>query len=128
MNFEARVRQFEAELAVSRANVAIQSSAVERARAELQNARSATAAASAQTEKVRVALSDAKRDRDHKEKLRKKSSISQSQLDETVAAYDQAVAQVRAAEAEEKAKYFLIRSSEAALKMAKAKVDHAQAR
>ena len=127
VNFEARVRQFEAELAVSRANVAIQSSAVERARAELQNARSAAAAASAQTEKARVALSDARRNRDRKEALRKKSIISESQFDEAVAAYDQAVAQVRAAEAEEKAKYSLIRSREAALKMAKAQVEHAQA-
>lgn len=127
VNFEARVRQFEAELAVSTANVAIQSSAVERARAELQNARSGAAATMAQTEKARVVLNDARRNRDRKEALHKKSIISESQFDEAVAAYDQAGAQVRAAEAEEKAKYSLIRSSEAALKMAKAQVEHAQA-
>ena len=127
VNFEARVRQCEAELAVSRANVAIQSSAVERARAELQNARSGAAATMAQTEKARVVLNDARRNRDRKEALHKKSIISESQFDEAVAAYDQAVAQVRAAEAEEKAKNSLIRSREAALKMAKAQVEHAQA-
>jgi HlyD family secretion protein len=127
VNFEARVRQSEAELAVSSANVAIQSSAVERGRAELQNARSAAAAIRAQTEKARVILSDARRNRDRKEALHKKSIISESQFDEAVAAYDQAVAQMRAAEAEEKAQYSLVMSREAALKMAKAQVEHAQA-
>ena len=127
VNFEARVRQCEAELAVSKANVAIQSSAVERARAELQNARSGAAATMAQTEKARIVLNDARRNRDRKEALHKKSIISESQFDEAVAAYDQAVAQVRAAEAEEKAEYSLIRSREAALKMAKAQVEHARA-
>ena len=127
VNFEARVRQYEAELAVSRANVAIQSAAVERGRAELENARSAAAAASAKTEKARVALSDAKRDRDRKEKLHKQSIISDSQFDEAVAAYDQAMAQMRAAEAEEKAQYSVVRSRKAALKMAQAQVEHAMA-
>jgi HlyD family secretion protein len=127
VNFEARVRQSEAELAVSSANVAIQSSAVERGRAELQNARSAAAAIRAQTEKARVILSDARRNRDRKEALHKKSIISESQFDEAVAAYDQAVAQMRAAEAEAKAQYSLVMSREAALKMAKAQVEHAQA-
>jgi len=127
VNFEARVRQCEAELAVSMANVAIQSSAVERARAELQNARSGAAATMAQTEKARVVLNDAGRNRNRKEALHKKSIISESQFDEAVAAYDQAVAQVRAAEAEEKGKYSLIRSREAALKMAKAQVEHSRA-
>jgi len=127
VNFEARVRQYEAEHAVSRANVAIQSSAVERARAELQNARSGAAATMAQTEKARVVLNDARRNRNRKEALHKQSIISESQFDEAVAAYDQAVAQVRAAEAEEKAKYSLISSREAALKMAKAQVEHARA-
>ncbi|UCF84098.1 MAG: efflux RND transporter periplasmic adaptor subunit [Desulfobacteraceae bacterium] len=127
VNFEARVRQYEAELAVSRANVAIQSAAVERGRAELENARSAAAAASAKTEKARVALSDAKRDRDRKENLHKQSIISDSQFDEAVAAYDQAMAQMRATEAEEKAQYSVVRSRKAALKMAQAQVEHASA-
>ena len=127
VNFEARVRQYEAELAVSKANVAIQSAAVERGRAELENARSAATATSAKTEKARVALSDAKRDRDRKEKLHKQSIISDSQFDEAVAAYDQAMAQIHAAEAEEKAQYSVVRSRKAALKMAQAQVEHARA-
>jgi HlyD family secretion protein len=44
-DFEARVRQAEAELEVGRANVAIQRATVERARAELENAQAALAAA-----------------------------------------------------------------------------------
>jgi HlyD family secretion protein len=46
-NFEARVRQAEAELAVALANVAIQRAAIERAQAELENAYAALAAAKA---------------------------------------------------------------------------------
>ncbi|NNG06422.1 MAG: biotin/lipoyl-binding protein, partial [Desulfobacteraceae bacterium] len=61
-NFEARVRQAEAELAVSKSNVSTQRAAVERSKAELQNSRSGLDAVKAQTEKARVAVEDAKRD------------------------------------------------------------------
>jgi len=126
-NFEARVRQAEAELAVSKSNVSTQRAAVERAKADLQNSRSALDAARAQAEKARVAVEDAKRDLTRKQTLHKRTIISESEIDKAVAAYDQAVAQLNAAYAEEQAQGSLVRSREAAVKMAKAQVEHALA-
>jgi HlyD family secretion protein len=126
-NFQARVRQAEAELAVSKSNVSTQRAAVERAKAELQNARAALDAVKAQTEKARVAVEDAKRDLTRKETLHKSKIISESDIDKAVAVYDQAVAQLNAAHAEVQAQRSVVRSREAALKMAKAQVEHALA-
>ena len=126
-NFEARVRQAEAELAVSKSNVSTQRAAVERSRAELQNSRSALDAAKAQTEKARVGVEDAKRDLTRKQTLHKSTIIAESEKDKAVAVYDQSVAQLNAAYAEEQAQGSMVRSREAALKMAKAQVEHALA-
>jgi len=126
-NFEARVRQAEAELAVAKSNVSIQRGAWERAKAELQNSRSALDAAKAQTEKARIAVEDARRDLDRKQTLHKSTIISESEKDKAVAVYEQAVAQLNAAEAEEQAQGSLVRSREATLKMAGAQVEHALA-
>jgi HlyD family secretion protein len=126
-NFEARVRQAEAELAVSKSNVSTQRAAVERAKAELQNSRSALDAAKAQTEKARVGAKDAKRDLNRKQTLHKGSIISESEKDKAVAVYDQAVAQLNAAYAEEQAQGSVVRSRGATLKMSKAQVEYALA-
>jgi HlyD family secretion protein len=126
-NFQARVRQAEAELAVSKSNVSTQRAAVERARAELQNSRAALDAVKAQTEKARVALEDARRDLTRKETLHKSTIIAESEKDKAVAVYDQSVAQLNAAHAEVQAQESMVRSREAALKMAKAQVEHALA-
>ena len=126
-NFQARLRQSEAELAVARANVTIKRAAVKRSRAELQNARNAYASAQAQTEKFRVSLADARRDYDRKKKLHKGSIISESEKDKAEAAYDQAQAQLNSAEAEEKATASFVVSKEAALRMAEAEVQYALA-
>jgi HlyD family secretion protein len=126
-NFQARVRQAEAELAVSKSNVSTQRAAVERAKAELQNARAALDAVKAQMEKARVAVEDAKRDLGRKETLHKSKIISESDIDKAVAIYDQAVAQLNAAHAEVQAQESVVRSRGAALKMAKAQVEHALA-
>jgi len=126
-NFEARVRQAEAELAVAQSNVSIQRAASERARAELQNARSALDATKAQREKARVAVEDAQRDLNRKKTLHKSKIISESDIDKAVAVYEQAVAQLHAADAEAQAQSSLVRSRQAALKMAEAQVEHALA-
>ena len=126
-NFEARVRQADAELAVARANVAIQRAGVERAHAELENARSALAAARAQTEKAGVSVANAKRDLDRKRALYKKAVISESHIDEALATYDQALAQFNSAEAQQQAQASLVGSRKAQLKMAEAQVEHALA-
>jgi len=126
-NFEARVRQADAELAVARANVAIQRAAVERTRAELENGYAALTAAKAQTEKARVVLVHAKRDLDRKRALHQQAIISKSQIDDAVAAHDQAHAQLSAAEAQEQAQASIVLSRKAQLKMSQAQVEHALA-
>jgi HlyD family secretion protein len=126
-NFQARMRQAEAELAVSKSNVSTQRAAVERAKAELENSRAALDAVKAQTEKARVAVEDARRDLTRKETLHKSTIIAESEKDKAVAVYDQAVAQLNAAYAEVQAQESVVRSRGAALKMAKAQVEHALA-
>jgi len=126
-NFEARVRQADAELAVARANVAIQRAAVERTQAELENGYAALAAAKAQTEKARVVLVHTKRDLDRKRALHQQAIISKSQIDDAVAAHDQAHAQLSAAEAQEQAQISIVLSRKAQLKMSQAQVEHALA-
>jgi HlyD family secretion protein len=126
-NFEARVHQADAELAVARANVAIQRAAVERTRAELENAYAALAVTKAQTEKAHVVLVHAKRDLDRKRALHQQAIISKSQIDDAVAAHDQAHAQFSAAEAQEQAQASIVVSRKAQLKMSQAQVEHALA-
>ena len=126
-NFEVRVRQADAELAVARANVAIQRAAVERTQAELENAYAALAATKAQTEKARVVLVHAKRDLDRKRALHQQAIISNSQIDDAVAAHDQAHAQLIAAEAQEQAQASIVLSRKAQVKMSQAQVEHALA-
>jgi HlyD family secretion protein len=126
-NFEARVRQAEAELAVAHANVAIQEAAAERSRAELENARAALAAAKAKTERAHVVVMNAKRDLDRKQALYRKGVISESTIDDAKATYDEATAQFRSAEADQEAQSSVVLSREAQLKMARAQVQHAVA-
>jgi HlyD family secretion protein len=125
--FKARVLQAEAELAVALANVVIQEAAVERARAELENVRSELSAAEAQTEKAKVAVGDAELDLTRKRKLHGRKIISESDLDKANATYEQALAQLSTAKAEQEAQVSVVRSREAALKMAEGQVPHAQA-
>lgn len=126
-NFESRVRQADAELAVARANVAIQKAAVERSRAELKNSHSALDAARAQTNKAGVAVADTKRDLSRKRALYKKAVISESHVDDALAAYDQARAQFSASKAQEQAQASIVLSRKAQLKMSQAQVEHALA-
>lgn len=127
-NFEAVVRQAEADLSVARADVKMHKAGVERARADLENARSGLTAAKAQTEKSRVALADAKKELDPKRTLYRSESIPKRHFETVEAQYDQAVAQLDSAVANEKAQECMVRSREASLKMATAQVTHALAR
>ena len=126
-NFEARVLQAKAELDVAGANVSIQQAAVERARAELKNSHEAFAAAKAQTEKAGVAVADIRRDLDRKQRLFKGNIISESEIDKAIAAHDQALAQLSAARAEQRAQASLVGSREASIRMAEAQVEHSLA-
>ncbi|MBW2009748.1 MAG: efflux RND transporter periplasmic adaptor subunit, partial [Deltaproteobacteria bacterium] len=123
----ARVRQAEAELQVAKANVAIQKAAVLRCKAELENARAALSASEARTLKAEVALKDAGRDLNRKRALRDRTVISENEIDKAQAAYDQAMAQLRSLQAEQKARGAMVAMREAALRMAEQQVAHAQA-
>jgi HlyD family secretion protein len=123
--FEARMRQAEAELAVAKANVAIQHAGVERSLQDLANAVAARASARAQADKGRVTLDNSRRNRDRRSALFRSGAVSESQTDDAQTAHDQALAQLRAAEAEEVAAASLVASREAAVKSARAQVDHA---
>jgi HlyD family secretion protein len=123
--FEARMRQAEAELAVAKANVTIQRAGIERAQKELANAVASLNSAKAQTEKAQVTLGNSRRNRDRRKALYQSGAVSESQTDDAQTAHDQALAQLKSAEAEERASESLVATREAALKSAKAQVDYA---
>ncbi len=123
--FEAKVKQADAELAVAKANVVIQKANVEKARTDLDNSVAALASGKAQTEKARVVVADAKRTLERRRELHKRGAMSENEMDSAQAAYDQVIAQLKSAEAQEQAEASLVASKEAALKMARAQVDYA---
>jgi HlyD family secretion protein len=123
--FEAKVKQADAEMAVAKANVVIQKANVEKARTDLDNSVAALASGKAQTEKARVVVADAKRTLERRRELHKRGAMSENEMDSAQAAYDQVVAQLKSAEAQEQAEGSLVASKEAALKMARAQVDYA---
>lgn len=123
--FEAKVRQAQAELEVARANINIQRAGIERAQKELANAAAALASARARTEKARVTLVNAKRNLDRRRALFQRGAVSESQTDDAQTAHDQALAQLKSDEADERAAESLVATREAALKSARAQVDYA---
>lgn len=123
--FEAKVKQADAERAVAKANVVIQRANVEKARTDLDNSVAALASSKAQTEKAGVVVADAKRTLERRRELYKRGAMSENEMDSAQAAYDQVVAQLKSAEAQEQAELSLVASKKAALKMAKAQVDYA---
>jgi len=123
--FTARVRQAQAELEVSRANVVIQRAGVDRAQKELANAQSSLVSARAQTEKAQVTLDNSLRNLQRRKALYQSGAISESQTDDAQTAHDQSLAELKSALAGEKAAESLVASREAALKTAGAQVDHA---
>jgi len=126
-NFEMRVRQAEAEMAVAETNVAIQRAAVERARSELQNAHAALDSFGAQQEKSRVYMADAERTLKRYQELYRRDVVSENKTDEVKAVYNQAVAQHNSATAQKQAQASAVASRVAQLKMAQAQVQYAQA-
>ena len=126
-NFAAKVRQAQADLAVARANVAIQHSSFQKARADLESALASPVEAKAQVLKFKVILADAKRDLDRKRVLLKRAAISQSQLDQAQAAHDQAQAQLEAAQAQLTNQTAMVESRRASVSIAEAQIKQAQA-
>jgi HlyD family secretion protein len=124
--FEAKVRQAQAEQEVARANVHIQRAGIERAQKELANAVSSLNSARARTEKARVTLVNAKRNLERRRALFQSGAVSESQIDDAQTAHDQALAQLKSDEADDRAAKSQVAVREAALKTARAQVDHAR--
>jgi HlyD family secretion protein len=70
-------------------------------------------------------VADAKRTLERRRELHKKRAMSENEMDSAQASYDQVLAQLKSAEAQEQAEASLVASKEAALRMAKAQVDYA---
>ncbi|MBU2548491.1 MAG: efflux RND transporter periplasmic adaptor subunit [Proteobacteria bacterium] len=103
VNFEARVRQAEADLAVAQANVAIQRSAVV---------------------KAQVALAEARRGLDRNRALYARSSVSKSQIDESESLFDQAAAQVKMSDDQVRQAQAQVQLREASLLASRTDLDH----
>ena len=125
--FETRVKQAEAELALTKANLSMQRAALKRARIEPENIKANLAAYKAQVVKDRTAFKKAENDLTRYRALLESSAISNEKYDEILAVYEQTQAQLEVALAQEKAQGILVDSSLAAVKMAQAQVEQAQA-
>jgi len=111
--FEAKVNQAQADLENSRASVLNQRAAVAKARADLVNAK-------ANVVRQEVALRDAKIKLDSRIRLFGEGGISQEERDSAQAAYDSAVAQLEASQAN-------VNSAQAALEVTQAQFAAAEA-
>ncbi|MBI3024130.1 MAG: efflux RND transporter periplasmic adaptor subunit [Candidatus Tectomicrobia bacterium] len=125
--FEAKVNQAAAELDAAKATILNQQANLERARADLQNAKAAAAAAAAQTTKARVGLLDTKRNLDRQRHLFREKLIPQSTIDTAEAAHDTAAAQLEATQAQEEAQRTGIQASQAQFRVTEALLQNARA-
>ncbi len=126
-SLEARVNQVKAELAVARAAVDIRSAALAQARANLLNAEARLDGEAANLRRSKVTAADLERDYKRKQELRKRGVIPVSTADRARAAWEAAVQQVTAAEAQQRAHQSTISARAAQVEMAEAEVVHARA-
>ena len=125
--FETQLAQAKADLDVARANVGVQQTLVDQAAANLTSAQATLASLQAQTRKAEVAAEDSGRIADRAQKLAATGSGTIADRDTTKAIYDQAVAGVNSARAQEAVQVAAIHAAEAALATARANLAMAQA-
>jgi HlyD family secretion protein len=118
--FEARVSQGRAGLSNARAAVRVAEATVENTRATVETAQANTKSAQANIERARVALADARRTLERRQGLVNRSLTPQSDLDTAQTAYDSAVAQLKAAEAQDEAVQGQLKSARAQLRLTEA--------
>lgn len=111
--FQARLRQAEADLAISKANVSMQIAALARAEADL-------ASAQANLENRRATADEAQRELERKDDLLRRGVASNRDVTQARALAESAAAQTRAADA-------ALRSSDAQIKVAQAQIENARA-
>jgi HlyD family secretion protein len=105
----------------------IKSALVEKAKADLENAKAAHLVAREREAAREATLTKFRREYERKQALSKRGSVSASELDEVVASRDAAAAELRAVRAETLARVAEISSAEAALDMTQAEQDNAVA-
>lgn len=125
--YEARLRQAEAELETARANVVLQTAAIERARADQTTAESAVQAAIAQTARAKATLLDAGREQVRKRDLVNQGAGSRRDAEKAETDFQTATAALQAAEAQEAQSRSALLSSRAAFGMSEAQLRTAQA-
>jgi HlyD family secretion protein len=123
VNQHAQVERARSEVVGAQAQVQNQRAQVERALADVDNALAGLAVARAQTAKSRIALLDAKRDLERKMELIRMDLISRVERDSAQAAYDSALAQTEASEAQERGFASTVRSVSAQLESSRAQVE-----
>ena len=117
---ETQAKQAAADLEVTRAAVVVQRAAVGRARADLAVAWANLEGLRQQTRRAQVAMEDAGRTNERKRRLYETGAGTQADRDSAQASFDQAVAQLRTAQAQELAQQATIDSLTAAVAVAEA--------
>jgi HlyD family secretion protein len=125
--YETIVRQAEAELAMAKARLLTQKSEISRFEADLESAEANWSAAQAQTKKARVTLENAQRNLKREKALVEKAIVSKYEYDKVQTAYEEAAAQLELVEAQALAEKSKVSSAKAALTIARAQINEAEA-
>ncbi|MDX1655447.1 MAG: efflux RND transporter periplasmic adaptor subunit [Candidatus Competibacteraceae bacterium] len=127
-NFQALVREAEAEVEVARSFVATEQASVAAARSDLRSAQATLAAARAQVETAGIRLANTERDRERAQDLQRRSLVSEREEDAIQTAFESARAQLARVEAQLQAQQATVEARQALLAVAEARVEHARAR
>jgi len=126
-SYETLVRQAEAELAMSEANLFTRKTEILRFQAELENAQANLSEAQAQIKKTRATLEDAGRNLERQKTLFQQDFVSKNEYDKAQTAFEEAAAQLEIAKAQESAAKSKVASCNAGLAVAKAQIKEAEA-
>lgn len=127
LDYEAKLRQAQAELDLYKAKVASQEAAVKGAQADLENSKSNLLAARAAVAKNQASLGNAKLELSRSQELIKKDFIARTEYDQDLTIFQQAKAQLEQASAQERAAQSQVRAKQAALEAQQAKIKEAEA-
>jgi HlyD family secretion protein len=125
--FAARVRQAKAEVEEARATVVLQRSAVEKARIDLQGARTKREVAVARVANARAVAENSRRDLRRKELLVARATLAPAAGEDASTEYQSMAALLRAAEAEREVADQAVPAAAAGVSMAEATLQHAHA-
>jgi len=125
--YETLLRQAEAELAVAKAQLNTRKTEIQRDAAELENAQANWLASQAQAKKAKVTLEDAQRNLERQKALVAQDFVAKNEFDKAQTAYQEAVAQLEQAQAQELASKSKVSSAQAGLAISRAQIKEAEA-